>query len=139
MTTILNSSNTFDLFFRDFFNSSNQFTTPDKSKNSYPVDIYQDGTGMHFEIPCIGINKEDIKISVDSNILRIMYNKKESSEETKERSYLCKGVANRSFNLGYKFSSKFDLTEVNARYDNGLLIVNIPYSAENEVKEISIH
>jgi len=137
MTTTLTAVNTFDLFFRDFFNSTGQFTTPDKTKASYPVDIYQDSTGMHFNIPCIDIEKEEIKITTNSDILKITY-QKTSTEEPLDRQYLCKGIANRSFNLGYKFSSKFDLSKVEANFNNGLLKLHIPFSKEGSLKEVKI-
>jgi HSP20 family protein len=137
MTTIVKPINTFDLFFRDFFNTTGQFTTPDKTKASYPVDIYQDSTGMHFDIPCIGIEKEEIKITTNSDILKIAY-EKDLTQEQSNREYLCKGIANRSFNLGYKFSSKFDLSKVEAIFNNGLLKLHIPFSKEGSLKEVKI-
>lgn len=129
---------TVDLFFRDFFNTSNTYTTPDKSKSSYPVDIYEDASGMHFEIPCVGLEKEDIKVTINSDVLRIVYEKRASEKDEEARKYYCKGVASRSFNLGYKFSSKFNLSEVEARFEKGLLLINIPFSEEGELKEVKI-
>lgn len=137
MTTVIKPINTFDLFFRDFFNSASQFTTPDKTKASYPVDIYQDTKGMHFEIPCTGIKKDEIKITTNSDILKITY-EKSNTECSSEREYLCKGVANRSFSLGYKFSSRFNLSKIEAIFDNGLLQLHIPFSEEGVLKEVKI-
>lgn len=129
---------TVDLFFRDFYNSSSTYTTPDKSKSSYPVNIYEDSTGMHFEVPCIGLDKDDIKITVNAEVLKLVYDKPDSKESESTRKYYCKGVVNRSFYLGYKFSSKFDLSKVDAKFDKGLLTINVPFSKEGELREVKI-
>lgn len=130
-----------DLFFRDFLHKQGLFKSPEESKSSYPVDIFETSKGMHFEIPCTGFSKEDVKITVKSDILNIKYDRKFSLEKDEldpERRYICKGVATRSFDLGYKFSSKFDLAKVNAYFEHGLLKIEVPFSKEAEPREVKI-
>ncbi len=63
------------------------------------------------------------------------YNKPETEEI---KSYLQKGIAKRSFDLAWKIASKFDLTQLSAFLDKGLLIVDIPYAAEKAPRKVEI-
>lgn len=128
---------TIDLFFRDFLHKHGQFTAPETSKSSYPVDIFETSQGMHFEIPCAGLTKKDVEITVKSDVLRIEH-EKESTSDLGDRKYYCKGVASRSFSLGYKFSSKFNLTKVDATFNNGMLSIFVPYTKEAETTKVTI-
>jgi HSP20 family molecular chaperone IbpA len=52
--------------------------------------------------------------------------------------YIHKGIAKRSFNLGWKIDSKFDLKKIVAKFENGLLTIGIPFAKESQVKLINI-
>ena len=80
-------------------------------KISHPVDIYENKKGLHFEVACTGLSKDDVNIDIEGDILKISYNKSKEDEccEVNDCNYIHRGVARRSFNLGYKIVSKFDL------------------------------
>ena len=58
--------------------------------------------------------------------------------EAKGRNYIHRGVAKRSFNLGYKIASKFALPKAEAMMENGLLGIRIPYADEAKPKVLKI-
>ena len=58
--------------------------------------------------------------------------------EAQGRNYINRGIAKRSFNLGYKIASKFDLSKAEAMMENGLLGVRIPFAEEAKPKSIKI-
>jgi HSP20 family molecular chaperone IbpA len=126
----------FDLLFRDFFKSELDFQPAINAKISHPVDIFETKHGLHFEVACTGLSKEDIELNIEGDILKISYNKE--NEEHTERSYICKGIAKRSFNLGYKIASKFDLSKAEAVMENGLLAIRIPFAEEAKPKVLKI-
>jgi HSP20 family molecular chaperone IbpA len=126
----------FDLLFRDFFKSELDFQPAINAKISHPVDIFETKHGLHFEVACTGLSKEDIELNIEGDILKISYNKE--NEESTERSYICKGIAKRSFNLGYKIASKFDLSKAEAIMENGLLAIRIPFAEESKPKVLKI-
>ena len=125
----------YDIFFKNRLSGSEEYREPSNTK--YPIDIYTDDTGAYFEIPCSGIPKDDIKISVDNTHLNIKYERR-PDEKIKERKYLRKGIARRSFDLDYKFTNRFDLDKVKAKFDNGILTINVPYSKTAKPKVIKI-
>jgi len=122
-----------DIVWKNFFDGHSNFN-PIQHKINYPVDIYETETGLRFELAVVGLDKEDLSIQVESDVLRITHDKKEEQE----RSYLQKGITRRSFDLAWKVASKFDLNNLDAFLDKGLLIVDIPYAESKAPKKIEI-
>ena len=83
---------------------------------------------------CTGISKEEIEIQIQDNILKVNYDK----SKNENLDYIHKGIAKRSFNLGWKIDSKFDLGKANAKFENGLLAINIPFAKGSELKTLKI-
>ena len=126
----------FDLLFKDFFKSELNFQPAVEAKIPHPVDVFETKYGLHFEVACTGLSKEDVSLDIEGDILKISYNKE--AKEYEDRTYIHKGVAKRSFNLGYKIASKFDLSRAEAMMENGLLGIKIPYAEEAKPKSIKI-
>ena len=130
----------FDLLFKDFFRSDLNFQPAIEAKHSHPVDIFETDKGLHFEVACTGLSKKDVELNLEGDILKISYSKDtgEADSEAKGRNYIHRGVAKRSFNLGYKIASKFDLSKAEAMMENGLLAIRIPFAEEAKPKSIKI-
>jgi HSP20 family protein len=130
----------FDLLFRDFFKSELDFQPATEAKISHPVDIYENKNGLHFEIACTGLTKNDIEINIEGDILKISYNKPkdEACCEVDDCKYIHRGIAKRSFNLGYKVASKFNLSESSAEMKDGLLRISVPFAEESKPKALKI-
>ena len=127
----------FDVLFKNFFNNDSFFAPALETKISHPVDIYETQDGLHFEIACTGLSKEDVKINIEGDILRVTY-EKDGDNEIDVTNYIHKGIARRSFNLGYKISSRFDLQNGDAQMINGLLTISIPFAEQAKPKALAI-
>ena len=125
----------FDIVWKNFLNSNSTFNTF-QEKINYPVDIYETETGLRFELAVVGLDKSDIEILVESDILRITHDKQIT--EGIEKSYLQRGITRRSFDLAWKIASKFNLGKLDAKLDKGLLIIDIPYAEEKAPKKVTI-
>ena len=130
----------FDLLFKDFFRSELQFQPAIEAKINHPVDIYENKNGLHFEIACTGLEKSDVEINVEGDVLKITYNKPQDEAccEVDDCNYIHKGIAKRSFNLGYKIAPKFNLSKAEAMMENGLLRISVPFSEEAKPKALKI-
>jgi HSP20 family protein len=131
-------TSTFDILFKDFFNANSTFVSPINQKIGHPVDIYENKKGLFFEIAATGLSKQDIKISIEGDVLRIIHDKVEESLDKNEVRYYNKGISRRSFNLGYKIARRFDLTAVDAQMKDGLLTIHLPHTEENKPQEVNI-
>ena len=134
----------FDLLVRNFLNNDGNYTPVEKNlKLTHPLDIYQDTKGLTFEIACTGIDKNDLEILIEGQTLRVNYEKQrdvleDEEEELSKKEYIYKGIAKRSFNLGWKIDPKFDLNKAIPSFENGLLEITIPYLAGKGVKTLKI-
>lgn len=133
-----NTFEPFDILFKDFFSRDSFFTPIESCKSSYPTDIYEDGDNLIIDIAVAGLDKEDIKIEEEHGILKVSYDKKEEvSNDNKEKRYVQRSIARRSFNLGWRISDKFDLGKIKAEMDKGVLKISIPKSEEKKtIKKI---
>lgn len=140
MTFIQRGLDPFDILVRNFFNSELHFAPVNEAKIQHPVDIYENDEGLHFEIACTGLTKKDIEIGIEGDVLKIAYNKPKDEEccEVNNCNYIHRGIAKRSFNLGYKIASKFSLANADAEMNNGLLKISIPFADEAKPKVLKI-
>ena len=126
----------FDILVRNFFNSEHTFAPVFDAKIQHPVDILETEEGLHFEIACTGLTKKDIEINIEGDVLRVTYNKDE--DNVLEGTWIHRGIARRSFNLGYKIAPKFSLANADAEMKDGLLKIMIPYADEAKPKVLKI-
>ena len=125
----------FDIVWKNFFDGHSNYNTL-QQKINYPVDIYETDNGLCFELAVVGLDKEDLEIQVEGDTLRITHDRKAAEVE---HNYIQRGIARRSFDLAYKVAMKFDLAQLTATMDKGLLIIDIPLSEERAPKKISIN
>ena len=136
MTFIQRGVDPFDILVRNFFNSEHTFAPVFDAKIQHPVDILETEEGLHFEVACTGLTKKDIEINVEGDILRISYDK--DKDNLPEGTCIHRGIARRSFNLGYKIAPKFSLANADAEMNDGLLKITIPYADEAKPKVLKI-
>ena len=136
MSTLFPERNPFDILVRNFLQKTHNYQTLAESKLPHPVDIFEVEKGLALDIACTGIPKDDIEILIEGNIIKINYNR--PIPENGEIEYIHKGIAKRSFNLGWKIDSRFDLQKAKAEFINGLLQVTIPYAKGKESKTLKI-
>jgi HSP20 family protein len=97
------------------------------------TDDYQ----LEFNVP--GRKKEDFKITVDKNLLTVSFEKsEEQKEETKQ--FIKREFVTQSFNRSFTLDEKINADDINAKYENGILMLTLPKKEEVKVlpKEIAI-
>ena len=128
----------FDILVKNFFQADQEeFTTPNNRILNHPVDIYEDKTGLFFDIACTGLTKKQVKVDIEGDVLRVSYDKKDL-DEIEDTHFYHSGIAKRSFNLGWKIARRFDLSKIEATMKDGLLKLFIPLTPESKPKTVSI-
>jgi HSP20 family molecular chaperone IbpA len=74
-------------------------------------------------------------VNIEEDILKISY-KKPEDDDTLHPGTIHRGLARRSFDLGYKISAKYDLSKAEAKLENGLLEIAIPISEKAKPKTL---
>ena len=125
----------FDILFKDFFKSNEDYQFADATKINHPVDIYEANDGLNIDIACVGLTKKDIDLTIEGDILRVEYKK---DNDSKHAEYIQRNIAKRAFNFGWRISRRFDLSKLEAKLENGLLHLFAPLTEDNKPKSITI-
>jgi len=88
-----------------------------------------------FELP--GMEKKDIKVSVEDNILTVSGERKDRSEE-KGKNYVRSEIRCGSFSRSFSLPRTVDVNNVAADYRDGLLTVTLQKTEEAKPKEIEV-
>lgn len=117
----------------EFF--GNVFSNP-KAVSKYPLtDVYTKDGIAYLEIAVAGFAKEDIKIELTEDSLRITGSKQEEPQE--QREYIKRDIAKRNFDVAY--SLMFPVDHIDAGIVDGILkIMVVPTIKQKETKQIEI-
>jgi HSP20 family protein len=101
------------------------------------VDVFEDEAGVHLNVDVPGVKAEDLKIEVEKNVLTVRGERKLEHEDKKEGYHRVEryfGTFSRSFALGDEVSSE----DVDAKYENGVLRINLPKRPAAKRREIAV-
>ena len=126
-----------DVLVKNFFDTDSVFNKPDNRSVKHPIDIYEDENGLTFEVACTGLEKSDVDITIEGDILKITYDKDEN-QKLGDKQYYHTGIKRSSFNFGWKVARRFELAKATAEMNNGLLVIAVPYANENKPKTLKI-
>ena len=127
----------FDLLFRNLFDTGATFIPATEAKQQYPINIFEDDLGLTFELACTGIPKDAIEVKLEGDTINFSYDKAKTPDP--DRKYIHRGIAKRSFNLAYKLGTKFNPTKATANFNDGLLVVTVPFAKSAQPKVLKIN
>jgi HSP20 family molecular chaperone IbpA len=125
----------FDLMWKDLFNSTPHFSDITQ-KVTHPTDIYETEQGITLEVAAVGLEKKDIEILTEGQVLRIKYKKLDTDNP---KTMIYKGIKKGSFDVAWKIATKFNISELSATLDKGLLIIQIPFAESQLPKKVEIN
>lgn len=102
-----------------------------------PVDILEQPDAIRITVEVPGVRPEDVKISLEGNVLTIHGQKQQVAEEKTERVHRYErtyGVFERRFTL----PATVDAKNIKASYDQGVLTVTLPKMAEAQPRQIQV-
>ena len=127
----------FDILFKDAWGElTNDYIPALNNKIHYPIDIYENETGMKLEIACVGLEKKDTDININGDIICISSQKQE--ENTASAKWYCRNITKRGFKHEYKIATRFNLSKSTANMEKGLLIIDIPFAENQKPKTLAI-
>jgi len=102
------------------------------------VDIIKKDNKIIVTAELPGINKENISIDVNNDILTLKGERKYENE-VKEADFYRKERIEGSFSRSFVLPSGVSTEEINAEYKNGILTIEIPEAQKEEPKQITIN
>jgi HSP20 family protein len=105
----------------------------------YPAcDVFEDKESIKIVVEVPGVKPEDVKLSLENNLLTIRGEKRQQAEERTERVHRYErsyGAFERSFAL----PSTADADRIQAGYENGILTVTVPKAERARPREIPVN
>jgi len=99
-------------------------------KGFAPVNIKETDKGYSLEVIAPGFEKSDFKVNVEQDVLTVSAEKKEEVKENAENSNTEKQIRReysfRSFKRSFTLDEKIDAAGIEAKYNNGVLVLNLP-------------
>lgn len=136
----------FGNFFEDVFGNTgfdkllkDDFNTADFFGAHPPVNIQESKEAYLLDVVAPGFEKADFKINLDKQVLTISVEKKtENKEETEKQ--IRREFSSRSFKRSFTLDENVDAEKINAKYENGILKVNLPKKENKQepAKEIVV-
>lgn len=117
-----------------FFHAMDRILNDDFShvKSLHPAtNIIENEKDFCIELMAAGLQKSDFKIELNDDLLTISFTKEESKEDAKP-TFIKKEFSTKSFSRSFHVNEHLKVSEISAKYENGILFVSIP---KNELKE----
>ncbi|NOY37596.1 MAG: Hsp20/alpha crystallin family protein [Chlorobi bacterium] len=109
-----------------FFDSTSHFSVP-------AVNILEDEKEFKVELVAPGIDKKDVDINLEDDILTISSEKEMKSEE-KDGKYMRREFNYTSFSRSFVVPEEVDAEKISAEHKNGILTIHLP-KKEQEIKK----
>src|SRR3954469_6739388 len=103
-----------------------------------PTDVSEDESSLQITMELPGVEPDDVRLSLENNILTIRGEKRQEVDENNERVHRFEriyGVFERTFAL----PNTVDPEKIEARFENGVLLVRIPKAERARPREIRVN
>ena len=104
-----------------------------------PVNIVEKNDFYHIELAAPGMEKADFNVQLNGKVLTKKKKKKEEKSSENEK-MIRKEFSYKSFKRSFTVDDKIDAANITAKYENGILKLDLPKKEEvkNGAKEITI-
>lgn len=126
--------------FDEVFDDISKVMGAEFSESRPKVNIWETEEAYVLELAVPGFKKEDVKISLDGKSLRIVGEIPEKEEES-VKNFKRREFYYTNFDRSYELPEGIDVNNIEASYENGILMINLPKVSEEEKveKEIKIN
>ena len=105
---------------------------------SYPkVDVIDCGDKLSIEAEIPGLSKDEVSVDYEDNTLSILGSKRSEVSDEKKK-YIRKELKRSGFKRSFHIDNSFDSLKIKAKFENGLLIIDIPKKKPDKSKKIKI-
>ena len=102
-----------------------------------PVDIFEEDDAIRILTEVPGVKPEDVKISVEGNVLTVQGTKRQVAAEQTERVHRYERTYG-SFERSFTLPATVDPSGIKATYENGVLIVTLPKVEKAKPRQIQV-
>lgn len=125
--------NDWDRVLNDLWNG---FAAPGGNR-SFSADIREEEGRYLLEAELPGIDREDVEIKIEDNLLTIKASQ-ESRRDSDGEKYLIRERQTSEFSRSFVLPRDVDKEAIEARFENGILALDLPKSEESKPRTIKI-
>jgi len=119
-----------DLFFPTNYKSSKQKSSGILANVKKLDDRYT------LELSAPGFSRDDFSLNVENNVLTVRV--ENSTDSNKDSGYIHREFSYNNFSRSWTLPETVNLEMISAKYEAGLLLVNVPFNVENKTKSFNI-
>ena len=123
----------FDNLLSSFWNGEDSYLT--KFNPTVDIEENEEEFTFHAELP--GLEKKDVNISVKDNVLTISGEKTQKNKDKKLNFHRIESSYGK-FQRCFKLPQNIKQDKIKAKFENGILTVNVPIAEEAKQREIII-
>lgn len=102
-----------------------------------PTDVCEDKDSLEISMELPGVRAEDVKLSLENNILTVRGEKRQDAEQQSERIHRFERSYG-AFERGFALPSTVDPEKIEARHENGILTIRIPKAERAKPRQIPV-
>ena len=106
-----------------------------QSEGRVPVNIHETNTAYEIELVAPGLKKEDFQLSLNGDMLTISFEHTQEKSGGEDQNWIRREYRMGSFSRSFQVDGTVDVDKATARYENGVLFLNLP--KKEEAKRIS--
>jgi len=122
---------------KKFFDNEFEYIPAFERRNNGLSNVLEKENEYQIELSAPGLKKEDIKIELENDVLKISSNFEDQKEE-KNDGYYRREFYKSSFERNFTLPKIANKNEISAQMENGILIVSIPKLKEEKTENIKI-
>ncbi|RMD74250.1 MAG: Hsp20/alpha crystallin family protein [Bacteroidetes bacterium] len=125
---------TFDQLFDSFFDQNlTNFVGSDQFVSQPSVNIVEGPDKFRIEMAAPGYDKNDFQIELDNDVLTISVQKQEE-QVNEDENFVRREFNYTSFQRSFQLPETVDPEQINAHYENGVLVIDLPKKEEAKEK-----
>ena len=102
------------------------------------ADIYEDDDNYVIQAEVPGVDKNNIHINFENNVL-VLKGERTENNEVKEENYYRREMATGTFQRSFALPEGIDVDNIKADYKDGVIKITIPKPKSRQPKKISVH
>jgi len=122
---------------RRMFDTMNDIK-PDISDFSPKVDIAHEEKAITLLVEIPGVNKEDVKISINEDRVLTISGEKKQHQTIDQQAFLRTERRFGTFTRSFKLTDLIDIQGIQAEFNNGVLSVTLPKIEQEQPKSIEV-
>jgi len=128
--------NLFERFFNNELDNWNRNNYSEPNTTLPSVNIKENTDAFEVEVAAPGFDKSDFNIELNNDILTISSEKKEENEVKEDEKVTRREFSYQSFTRSFTLPELVEDEKIAAKYENGILSINIPKKEEAKPKPI---